>query len=643
MKYINGIKLKANKAGLVKRVGLTTTVPVEIIFASGKIPIDVNNIFVSADRPADFIDRAEQIGYPRTSCSWIKGLYGSIMDAGIEEVIAIMVGDCSYTHSLMETLKLRGIETYPFAYPYDRDEKALAHEMKKLMKHFQVTWDQVYEVKADLDHIRQKLVELDILTWQEGLVRGFENHLWQVSASDFNSDYHQFEENLDKFLVEIRGRQPFEQKLRLGYIGVPPIIPEIYDYLESKGAYVVFNEVQRQFTMPFFLDDLVKQYSTYSYPYDVRYRLQDIQREIEKRQLDGIIHYTQSFCHRQIDDIVFKEYIDVPILTLEADRPGGIDGRTKMRLDAFVDMLGDKVNNLSSKKQINLEAMIEDISGYGQTDDTCDETVSKSGRSYDTYDEAGLVCGIDLGSRNVKIAILDRKHDNKILELKTFSTIDFYSNYGYSQNGIFQIDFAKLGLGNIQSVASTGYGRNTIQLAGARQIAELEAHLLGALYQLDLDDFTLLDLGGQDSKVIKVREGKMVDFITNDKCAASSGRYLENMAVIIGVSLDELSLHYENPVELNATCAVFGESELIGKIAEGYSKAELAAGINYTIVKRIEPLLRKLDSDCLVFTGGVAYNQAIVEQLKAVTEKDLIVPKYPEYNGAIGAAISNIK
>ncbi|WP_254006246.1 acyl-CoA dehydratase activase [Desulfuribacillus stibiiarsenatis] len=244
-------------------------------------------------------------------------------------------------------------------------------------------------------------------------------------------------------------------------------------------------------------------------------------------------------------------------------------------------------------------------------------------------------CGIDLGSRSVKVVILS---EQGVEDVTMYNTIDFYRQFGRKVNDEFKVDFTKLQLQNVEGITSTGYGRNTLKLAGASQIAELEAHLLGAIYQVGLKDFTLLDLGGQDSKVIQVRDHKMVDFITNDKCAASSGRFLENMATVLGIPLEDLAEHYEHPVELNATCAVFGESELIGKISEGYSKEELAAGINDTIVKRVEPLLLKLHSDTIIFTGGVAKNQGIYQLLKQRMNAEIIIPEYPEFNGAIGAA-----
>lgn len=251
---------------------------------------------------------------------------------------------------------------------------------------------------------------------------------------------------------------------------------------------------------------------------------------------------------------------------------------------------------------------------------------------------SGVLCGIDLGSRSVKIVMMA---DGRITTEKVLETVAFYRDYGRRQGGELAVDFAALGLGASEAVVATGYGRNTLAIAGATVIPELKAHVLGAVWQTGLKDFTLLDLGGQDSKVVKVRRGKMVDFQTNDKCAASTGRYLENMAAVLGISLEELSLHSDNPVELSATCAIFGESELIGRIVEGYPPAELAAGVNYTIFKRVKPMLAALTGagHTVVFTGGVAVGEALPRIIERELSVKVVVPARPQLNGAIGCAV----
>lgn len=244
--------------------------------------------------------------------------------------------------------------------------------------------------------------------------------------------------------------------------------------------------------------------------------------------------------------------------------------------------------------------------------------------------------GIDLGSRHVKIAAVN---SGQIFSLKTYDTIVFYKEYVHKENDRLTVDFPRLGLNCIESMVSTGYGRNAVGLKGGEDIPEIKAHALGAVWQTGRRDFTLLDLGGQDSKVVLVREGRLADFQTNDRCAASSGRYLENMAAVLGITLAELSRHADDPVDLSSTCAIFGESELIGKIIEGVPVASLAAGVNYTVFKRVQPMLRQLASATIVFTGGVAHNPALRRIIERETGAEVVVPEHPQYNGAIGCCV----
>lgn len=322
------------------KIGITTTVPVEIIYAAGHVPVDLNNIFITHDRPDLLIERAELAGYPRNVCAWIKGIYSTVLqDQDIRTIIAVTQGDCSNTHALMETLELAGVRIIPFAFPFDRDTDLLRLQIEKLMEHLRTDWDAVKRNKKYLDDVRSRVWEIDKMTWQDNLVSGWDNHLFQVNCSDFQGSPDKFAQEADSFISEQRNREPNNDKIRLGYIGVPPIMDDLYDYLEERDARVVFNETQRQFTMPYGVNDLLEQYRLYTYPYGIFFRLKDIQMEIERRKLDGIIHYAQSFCYRQIEDLIVRQKINIPVLTLEGDKPNRLDARTKMRLDSFVEML----------------------------------------------------------------------------------------------------------------------------------------------------------------------------------------------------------------------------------------------------------------------------------------------------------------
>jgi len=323
----------------VQKIGLTTTVPVEVILAAGKIPVDLNNIFITHPEAAKLVEQAELAGYPRNLCGWIKGLYSTTLaQEEIDTLVAVTQGDCSNTKALMETLQLKGIRTIPFSYPFDRDKELLELQIEKFIQVLGTTWTKVREKKEELDQIRAKVHYLDQLTWQENLVTSWENHFYQVSCSDFLGEPQNFSRGVDEFLAQVQKRAPYQEEIRLGFLGVPPIITNLYQYIEELGARVVFNEVQRQFSMPYKEKDLVEQYRLFTYPYDIFGRIEDIGREIAKRKIQGLIHYTQSFCFRQIEDLIIRQQINLPLLTLEGDRPGPLDARSKIRLESFLEL-----------------------------------------------------------------------------------------------------------------------------------------------------------------------------------------------------------------------------------------------------------------------------------------------------------------
>jgi predicted CoA-substrate-specific enzyme activase len=244
------------------------------------------------------------------------------------------------------------------------------------------------------------------------------------------------------------------------------------------------------------------------------------------------------------------------------------------------------------------------------------------------------ILGIDLGSREVKLVVME---DDEIMQKMNISTMSFYRDY-CSFDGKVIVDLSKLNIDKIDKAVSTGYGRNNTDLSKFKAINEIKAHVYGAFYQTGLKDFILLDVGGQDVKVVKVEKEMITDLELNEKCAASCGRYLENMANVLEIELDEMSEYYENPIELNSTCAVFSESELIGKIAEGVSMDSLCAGVNYSLYKRLRPLLNKFKGRKLVLTGGVANNSAIKKYLKE-DYNEIITVDAPQFNGAIGCCL----
>jgi len=325
----------------MNKIGITTTVPIEVLITAGYQPVDLNNVFITDPSPERLVNIAERAGFPLNCCSWIKGIYGVCMDYGIDTILCVTTGDCSNTIMLMEVLKLKGLKVIPFAYPEKPAPQQMQHALQALAETLNTSSDAAEQVRAELEPCRNLVLKLDQLTWKQGLVSGWENHLWLVSTSDFNQAHQKYRHQLQKLLDHCQQRQPYPSDwLRLAYIGVPSVYgQDLYHYLENNGGRVVFNEIQRQFAMPQPGNSLAEQYSNYTYPYSIYERLKDITTELNRRQIDGVIHYVQAFCHRGIGDIIFRDAIDLPILTLEGNDDFFLTSHIKTRVEAFLDML----------------------------------------------------------------------------------------------------------------------------------------------------------------------------------------------------------------------------------------------------------------------------------------------------------------
>jgi len=325
----------------MQKIGITTTVPVEVLIAASYQAIDLNNVLVSDPDPARLITIAERTGFPLNCCSWIKGIYGVCLDRGIQDVICVTSGDCSNTVMLMETLKLKGLNAMPFAYPDRPDKEQMNYTLQKLAAMLGTTLKAAEKVRKELQPVRDLALKLDEMTWKDNKVSGWENHLWLVSASDFNGDKGKYEEDLQKLIDVCQARKPYpEGEIRLAYIGVPAVYAkEIYPFIEKQGARVVFNEVQRQFAMPEPGESLDEQYTNYTYPYSIQERIRDIKAQLTQRHIAGVIHYVQAFCHRGIGDVVFRDAITLPILTLEGNADFFLNTHVKTRIEAFLDMI----------------------------------------------------------------------------------------------------------------------------------------------------------------------------------------------------------------------------------------------------------------------------------------------------------------
>ena len=195
---------------------------------------------------------------------------------------------------------------------------------------------------------------------------------------------------------------------------------------------------------------------------------------------------------------------------------------------------------------------------------------------------------------------------------------------------------------DIVSTGATGYGRKVVPFAD-RSLTEITCHAAGAHFCIP-ETQTIIDIGGQDSKGIRVDlHGRVLDFVMNDKCSAGTGRFFEVMANALETDLDSfgtLSLSANNPVSLSSTCTVFAESEVVGYLSSGKPREDIIAGLHRSTAKRIHSMIKTIGiTDPVVMTGGVSKNTGMVKALKEALQREIIVPEKAQLAGAIGAAV----
>ena len=249
-----------------------------------------------------------------------------------------------------------------------------------------------------------------------------------------------------------------------------------------------------------------------------------------------------------------------------------------------------------------------------------------------------LVAGVDVGAATAKTAIvLDGKFiscsviptGHIVTEAAKNVTVDALKKGGYTFK-------------DLDYVVSTGYGRHHVKFTN-KAVTEIICHARGANYMMP-QVRTIIDIGGQDSKVIHVNEtGRVIDFVMNDKCAAGTGRFLEVMAQVLDTTIDQmgnLSLKSQTPSDITSTCTIFAETELISLRAEMTPREDIIAGLHRAVARRVVLMGQVVGyREQVAFTGGVAMNQGIRFFLEETLKMPVIVPKQPQIIGALGAAL----
>lgn len=251
-----------------------------------------------------------------------------------------------------------------------------------------------------------------------------------------------------------------------------------------------------------------------------------------------------------------------------------------------------------------------------------------------------ITLGIDVGSRNTKLILFDHQRHKILFQEWMATDIDPTK----SIDCLYKKALLSLKLKDsaIAFRAATGYGRKIWPLAD-RVLSEISAHAAGIAW-LNPDARTIIDIGGQDSKVIALDDNRKVfDFAMNDKCAAGTGRFLEMTAMRLGIQVSQLSdlaIKADSDIKLNNTCVVFAETEIISLMASKVSAANIVRAVHRSIAKRIFSQMSALNHQApYAFTGGVAQNPDLASCISKELGSDLWIPPEPEITGALGAAI----
>lgn len=332
-------------------------------------------------------------------------------------------------------------------------------------------------------------------------------------------------------------------------------------------------------------------------------RMQDIKsREslIESENCVGIIYSTIKFCDYYDFELSKLKNLKVPIIRLETDFTNQSYGQLLTRLEGFA----ETINKADHKRK----------------------NINMNGKYF---------VGIDSGSTSTELVALDKNLNIvKTVMVRTGANAGIGAKNALEKSGIDIKDIA--------NIVATGYGRKNIDFADDN-VTEITCHAKGAKHLYN-DIKTIIDIGGQDSKVISLDEsGKVIGFVMNDKCAAGTGRFLENMAKVLEISIDEMAqigLKYKNDLTISSMCTVFAESEVVSLIAENYSVSDIVHGLNKSVALKTKILANSAkDKGFVMMTGGVAKNNGVVSELEKELKTKIFVPEHPEFCGALGAAL----
>ena len=337
-------------------------------------------------------------------------------------------------------------------------------------------------------------------------------------------------------------------------------------------------------------------------------------RALVDRETAGVVYHTVQFCDYYATGFAVPgtEAETIPMLKIETDctrqtyTSGG--GQLSTRLGAFAESIG------AQPRQESADAV--------------------------THPGARYAAGIDSGSTSTDAVILDRSG-----RIVAYSIVPTGAGAKAGARQALEEALTRAGLteADLGARVYTGYGRDFIGGEGGAAVTEITCHARGA-HHLDPEVRTVVDIGGQDSKVIRLdAEGAVQNFVMNDKCAAGTGRFLEMMARTLQIPLSEMStlgLAWKKDVTISSMCTVFAESEVVSLVAQSTAPADIIHGLNKSVAGRTAALAKRVNgTPKYMMTGGVAKNQGLVKELEKSLGAPVEVSEYSQLCGALGAAL----
>jgi predicted CoA-substrate-specific enzyme activase len=609
-------------------------VPAELLHAYGTSPMFTENLaatIAGTGRAQRVLEHAEMLGYSRDGCSFHRATLGAGL-AGLLPRFDLIVATshlCDGQNKALEELADRTRAPYMLLdTPCDCSPPAveyLAAQLEQLEDKLAASagarahaedWERIFRCSNETRAAMIRLAELRRnrpcpFHGRAAFSLAFQSLL--MMGTPFLRDCYQ---DLLRETAGMRKGDLTGERYRIGWLLSYPYFPDnfIPHLTNEQGVRVVAEEFSHVYWDPLDpaqpMKSLARKMLQNPNLGPVTSRVKLVEQMARDCKLDGVLHYSHWGCRqgcggvRPISDAL--RHMDVPFLDLDGD---GIDNRnyakgaTLTRIQGFLELM--------EKRKAVTPAAAHD------------------GR---------LFLGLDIGSLTAKAVVISHKGE------MLFETVILTG--ASSRKAIAKLREMIQGesrfKGRIDRCVATGYGRNAVEFAD-RQVTEISCHARGIAHLME-GVRTIIDIGGQDTKVIAVEEdGRVCRFSMNDKCAAGTGRFLEMMARTLEIDIDDLgpqALAAKRTVAISSMCTVFAESEIVSLIAEGIPLEEICRGVCDAIAARTVALLERIGREKkIAMSGGVAKNAGVVSAIERALGARLELPAHPQIAGALGAAL----